>query len=220
MRRTLACSSLVVVAAVLGCGSTSADDLFTKDKFGVVVGGTVSFGGAQSLGGSPGSGGSLSGGGGGAAGATSAGRGGTVGSGGAAGAAAGGVVGTGGSSLGGAAGKGGAAGSAGKGGSGTGGMPGKTCEELLNALPSLLSAAQACTPSASAPPCNGFVKNQCGCMVAVNDTASTQDKSYTEAVAALLTQCGVNCGDVVCATVTAAACVTSGSGSAGNCLGR
>lgn len=198
MRRPLAWSSLVVVAALFGCGSSNSDDLFTEGKFGVVTGG-----GSTSLGGTPGSGGSLSGG-----------RGGATGVGGTAG-ATGGVLGVGGSSLGGAAGKGGGGGSAGK-----GGATGKTCPELLSALPSLQSAAQACSAGMNPPACNGFVKNQCGCMVAVNDTASNPAKSYTEAVAALLSQCGVNCADVVCATVTMAECVSSGSGSATTCLGR
>lgn len=232
MQRYLFWSACIVAASLAGCGSSNADDLYKDDKFGTVVnggsnaGGNVAFGGTVSSGGvTTTTGGTGSTGGTAAAGAGAGSIGGSastggLGSGGVAGAAHGGGLSSGGSSLGGAAAKGGASGAAGKGGAGTGGSTGKTCEQLLAALPELLTAAQACNANATQTACNGFVKNQCGCMVAVNETGSAATKAYTDDVAALLSMCGVACADVVCATVTAAACVTSGSGSAGHCLGR
>jgi hypothetical protein len=234
MRRYCVWSSFVALTVLVACGGSSADDLYKGDGFGTVLRGggsavssggavVVASGGAPTVGGAGSSSGGVSSSSGGVSstGGTATSTGGSA-SGGLAGAAHGGSGGTlssGGSSLGGAAGKGGTGGVAGTGGSGSGGSSGKTCDQLLAPLPDLLSAAQACTTS-SATACNGFVKNHSECMVAVNETGSAATKAYTDAVAELKSQCGLLCTGVVCATVTAASCITSGTGSAGHCLGR
>lgn len=197
----------IALCALLGaaaCGSGQGDGLFAG-------GGAVAGSSAKSSGGSPASGG---------AGAAS---GGVSSSGGSSGAGAGGL------SMGGAAGRGGSGGVSASGGSsgsasggrasgGAGGGAGKTCQQQIAALSTLLTTAQRCTPDQTSA-CAGFVTNECGCMVAVDNPDSTDAKAYITAVSALLGECGVSCA-AACPNPMVAECSASGSGSAGRCLGK
>jgi hypothetical protein len=117
---------------------------------------------------------------------------------------------------------GGSAGRPGTGGrasAGTGGVDtSKTCEQMIAGLSALLGAAQQCNSELDSE-CAGFTLNECGCRVAVNQPDSKAGQSYTSAVTTLLAQCGVACG-TTCPNPTSAECVTTGSDSAGRCLGR
>jgi hypothetical protein len=88
----------------------------------------------------------------------------------------------------------------------------------LAQLEKLLSEAQECNTSLNRLVCTGFVKNQCGCSVAVDLPGSEATKKYVAAVEALK-PCAIACPAIICSIPTVARCDAPGGGIIGRCVG-
>lgn len=104
------------------------------------------------------------------------------------------VGGAGGATAGSAAGLGlaGGGGVAGGGASGTGGTLSK-CDFMALQLGSALVIAQTCNPTEQHPYCTGYVKNECGCQVPVDEADSLATQNYLKLRDTLMADCKPAC---------------------------
>jgi len=77
-------------------------------------------------------------------------------------------------------GMGGLAGMSGNASGGRGGRGSTDCEKRISELADRLAAAQKCSNGGNS--CSGFVDNECGCQVPVNNPTSSATKAYQTAV--------------------------------------
>jgi hypothetical protein len=85
-------------------------------------------------------------------------------------------------------------------------------------LSSLLTEAQACSNAANAKQCTGFVGNECGCSVPVNNPSSQATTAYTDLVARLNKECPIVCAAALCAKPTSAMCSSQSTQAQGHCV--
>jgi hypothetical protein len=93
---------------------------------------------------------------------------------------------------------------------GRGGAGGTDCDALIADAAKKLAAAQACSLAQNSS-CDGFVDDECGCRVPVDDTTSMETKAYKAAVKELV-GC-VACTEALCPTSTRASCERKSAGS-------
>jgi hypothetical protein len=143
---------------------------------------------------------------------------GASGSGAGAGVSGGGSAGDGGGSSGtaGSASGSGGAGSGGDGGKAGGGKGGVDCDDLLLNLNETLEEAQACTSGRQA--CRGFVDDECGCPVPVNDPDSELTSHYLVLLEEIERSCDVSCP--ACEQPVDSTCLMPIIGNRGSCTAR
>lgn len=112
-------------------------------------------------------------------------------------------------------GMGGIAGMSGSASGGRGGRSSTDCDKRLSDVADRLAAAQKCSLAMDATSCTGFVENECGCKVPVNNASSSATKAYLTAVDNALS-C-VACTDQACPNANNAYCKRSGDGLDGVC---